>query len=198
MKKAGSVIFIMVVFGSLLFFERCTNKDETAINKLAEENSKKNDSLFFDYSKTLPGTNFFNLTSDGIDLYSLYSPTIPSVNFKAVRGKCDTSSGRYVILAQSSDQNLAYSNIILALKPTVSKILPLVAYEDEPLTANNAWATITIIKDSKTWRAINGNVYITVVDSNNIAARFDSVKVECISNISDTTYYKMSGVFFCK
>jgi len=198
MKKSASFFGIIFLVGSLLLLERCINKNDMAPNKDYAKNKAANDTLNGGDLSTLPGNNFFNLTTDGIHLYSL---SLASAHFITVRGKCDTTTSNgqnvFIIFAQSESSNSAYSSITLATKPVTSKVLPLVAYDEVPLTENNAWATITIIKDNKTWRAINGFVNIEA-DSNNISARFDSVSVESISNNTDTTYYKMSGVFICK
>lgn len=143
---------------------------------------------------TIPGNNYFKVTTSGI---AMFSASFPGEFFNSFSGKCDTAKGRYIISMESSDSGRAFASVFLIRKPEISTTLSLVPFETVPLSDTSAWITAAIVKRDKVWRAMSGKLLINVIGEE-IEVSFDTAKVECIGNFTDTTYNKMSGRLFCK
>lgn len=191
MQKKISLFLTLILAVLVLFFYQCTNEDKTKINPLypvSEKNTVSGDNF------TIPGPVFFTLDSSEVTLYSM---SLPSANFKGEKSKCETQGANYVMTMVSQKANLAYTSIYFLTQPTASQTYDLVKYSEVELTSTKAWALVTIIKDNKSWRAKNGKLKIAL-ENGKTKVSFDSVGIECTSNVTDTTYYMMKGNFFCK
>ncbi|MFN0048986.1 MAG: hypothetical protein ACKVOU_07750 [Cytophagales bacterium] len=191
MKKKSILLSIATIVSSFLIISSCTVEDKTVPNPLYPLDANLTtigDNL------TLGGNNFYTITAGGVTLFSL---SLPSASFNGVKGSCKEVEGKYVLSMVSAESNLSYTSLYFLTRPLESKTYTLTAYEEKALTDTTAWAVVTIIKDGKSWRAYDGKL-IVVADSEAFTAIFDTVKVECTSNVTDTTYYKMSGSLYCK
>ncbi len=189
MKKTESILAILLISIIVITITQCIDKDGTIYNpKVAEIN----DTMPGTNLNTILGNNYFTLTAGGITMIPFIT-TVPSDYFQGAKGKADlsTATGYYVISMQSVSSMLGYANVFLKSKPETNKILTLVS-EEKPLTDSTASITLTIIKSNKTWRSIKGKLKV-FADSTSAYVSFDSVRVECTSNNTDTTYYWMKG-----
>jgi hypothetical protein len=178
------ILIPMIAFG----FFACTVKSSDAVAPSSSSSQDLN-------LHTLPGNNYFASTLGGFTLF-LNGSTKQS--YEPNTAKYDLTNGLYILTLKSNSNQGAFVSVYFPQIPSDSATLAIESYSSQStLTGLNAWVTITTLSNGKTWRAIDGKLKILNKNSF-LKVNFDSVSVENISAVTDTTVLKASATVYNK
>ncbi|MDX2188395.1 MAG: hypothetical protein SFY32_00915 [Bacteroidota bacterium] len=149
-----------------------------------------NGSGTYPYSN-IPGNNIF-YTSDG----RLFIPNVFKNQLISEFGRCDTTSGFYVISGIFDTDTLASFSVYFKTKPTTARNFRITTYRDSSLVDTTVYLLVTDgTLTRKTWRGAKGNVKVQIGASGPTVG-FQNIKCENVANYSDTVW--ASGSVGCK